>query len=100
MSRTATYIAAALWILLPVFAQGQEHPPAAAPAGQHAAQEHGKEEHAASGHQNLDGWKWANFGLLAGALGYFIAKNSGPFFASRSQEIQKGITAAEKLRGF
>ena len=44
------------------------------------------------------GWKWANFAILAGALGYFAVKKGGPFFDSRSQEIRAGIAEAEKSR--
>ena len=43
-------------------------------------------------------WKWANFGILAIGLGYLAAKNAGPFFASRSAEIQKGITDAAAVK--
>ena len=43
-------------------------------------------------------WAWANFVMLAGALGYLIAKKGGPFFAGRSQSIRKGIAEAEEIR--
>jgi F-type H+-transporting ATPase subunit b len=43
-------------------------------------------------------WKWANFAILAGVLGYLTAKNAGPFFASRSAEIQKGIKEAALVK--
>jgi F-type H+-transporting ATPase subunit b len=43
-------------------------------------------------------WKWANFAILAGVLGYLAAKNAGPFFASRSAEIQKGIKEAALVK--
>lgn len=58
---------------------------------------HGKQQHG-EGQSNLDWWKWANFIVLIGALGYLAAKNGGPFFASRSREIRKGIADAEKVR--
>jgi F-type H+-transporting ATPase subunit b len=48
--------------------------------------------------EGLEIWKWANFAILAGAMGYGIAKKGGPFFASRSAQIRKGITEAEELR--
>lgn len=48
--------------------------------------------------RDLTGWKWANFAILAGLLGWLIKKNAGPFFASRSKEIQKGISEAAKLK--
>jgi F-type H+-transporting ATPase subunit b len=43
---------------------------------------------------NLNGWKWANFVVLAGGLGYLIGKNAGPFFATRSQQIRKDMVEA------
>ncbi|HZT29065.1 MAG TPA: hypothetical protein VFA33_04230 [Bryobacteraceae bacterium] len=43
-------------------------------------------------------WKWVNFALLAGGLGYVIAKNAGPFFANRSLEIRKGMIEADEAR--
>ncbi len=43
-------------------------------------------------------WKWANFGILMAGLGYLVAKKAGPFFVSRSAEIQKGITEAAAVK--
>jgi F-type H+-transporting ATPase subunit b len=43
-------------------------------------------------------WKWANFIVLAGLLGYIAAKQGGPFFNSRAAEIRKGIDEAEKIK--
>lgn len=43
-------------------------------------------------------WKWANFAVLAGGLGYLIGKHAGPFFRSRAEEIQKGIRDAGQVR--
>jgi len=43
-------------------------------------------------------WGWANFAILAGALGYLIAKNAGPWFVSRSIAIRRGIGDAEEIR--
>ena len=42
--------------------------------------------------------KWANFLLLAGALGYMIGKNAGPFFAARSNSIRKDLDESERQR--
>jgi len=65
------------------------------------AQEHG-EASKEGGHEavepDMTNWKWANFAILAAALGFLIVKNAGPFFASRSIEIRKGIEDATKLR--
>ena len=43
-------------------------------------------------------WKWANFLILAGGLGYLIGKRAPGFFRSRSEEIQSGIQEASKVR--
>ena len=43
-------------------------------------------------------WKWANFGILAIGLGYLVAKTLPPFFRSRTVEIQKGISEAQKIK--
>ena len=59
-------------------------------------------EHAESAEQNEMPneiwWKWANFGILVIVLGYLVSKNAGPFFTSRSAEIQKGITDAAAVK--
>ena len=46
----------------------------------------------------MEGWKWANFALLAVGLGYLVAKNAGPFFAARSQKIKVDMRESEVLR--
>jgi F-type H+-transporting ATPase subunit b len=51
-----------------------------------------------AGGGSLQGWKWANFLLLAAGLGYIIGKNAGPFFAARSQSISKDISESEQIR--
>ena len=43
-------------------------------------------------------WKWANFAILAGGIGYLLSKHAGPFFASRSEEIRNGIAGAKQLQ--
>ena len=43
---------------------------------------------------DLTGWKWANFVVLAGGLGYLIGKNAGPFFAARSRQIRQDMVEA------
>lgn len=46
----------------------------------------------------MTGWKWANFAILIGGIGYLLVKQVGPFFAARSIEIRRGIAEAQKLR--
>jgi F-type H+-transporting ATPase subunit b len=48
-----------------------------------------KEERFAEKHEMA--LKWANFILLGGLIGYFVGKNAGPFFASRSAAIRKDM---------
>src|SRR5262249_6443425 len=77
--------------------------PLALAAGLCFAQEHGegkKEGHAGAAAEEEGGgleiWKWANFLILAGGLGYLIGKTAGPFFANRSMNIRKDME--ESLR--
>ena len=46
----------------------------------------------------LEAWKWANFVVLAGGIGYLVGKNAGPMFAARSRQIRKDIVEAEAAR--
>jgi F-type H+-transporting ATPase subunit b len=43
-------------------------------------------------------WKWANFAILAGVLGYLISKNVGPMLVTRSRQIQEGLAAGERAK--
>jgi len=43
-------------------------------------------------------WKWANFAVLAGILGWAVKKNAGPFFAARTRQIRKDMLEADDLR--
>jgi F-type H+-transporting ATPase subunit b len=43
-------------------------------------------------------WKWANFAILAGGLGYLISKHAPAYFDSRNKEIQGALQEARKLR--
>ena len=44
------------------------------------------------------GWKWANFLILAGGLGYLISKHAPALFAQRSREIEESLLAAAKAK--
>ncbi len=76
-------------------------PAAGVAASQEAAEkasERAAEGPAAAEHGGLEVWKWANFFVLAGALGYLVAKNAGPYFVARSRQIRKDMLEAEELR--
>jgi F-type H+-transporting ATPase subunit b len=66
----------------------------------HPAPGHGTEaEHEGDHHgPDLTLWKWANFLILAGIIGFFAKKAGGPFFAGRTRDIQKDIAAATQLK--
>jgi F-type H+-transporting ATPase subunit b len=66
---------------------------AAEDAAERAAESPGEGEHG-----GLELWKWANFAVLVGGLGYLAAKNAGPFFAARSRQIRKDMIEADELR--
>jgi F-type H+-transporting ATPase subunit b len=72
-------------------------------AGLCFAQEHGEEKNPAHGtaaeeEGGLEIWKWVNFLILAGGLGYLIGKNAGPFFAARSAGIRKDMEESLRQR--
>jgi F-type H+-transporting ATPase subunit b len=56
------------------------------------------EEHGSGHGEPAAVWKWANFGILAAAIGYAVAKNAPGFFRNRTAEIQKSIVEARRLR--
>ncbi|MCU1232348.1 MAG: H+-transporting two-sector ATPase, subunit [Candidatus Solibacter sp.] len=55
------------------------------------ADEAGEKAHASEESGSMEIWKWANFLILAGGLGYLIGKHAGPFFAARSAGIRKDM---------
>nr|AUN35883.1 ATP synthase F0 sector subunit b [uncultured bacterium] len=61
------------------------------------AEKAGKSAHEGE-HGGMELWKWANFVLLVGALGYMVGKNAGPFFAGRSRQIRKDMIESEEMR--
>jgi F-type H+-transporting ATPase subunit b len=69
-----------------------------APVRYGRAAEAGSESGASQEKEPSEIWKWANFALLAGGLGYLVAKNAPAFFAARSKRIVQDMTDAGKLR--
>jgi len=43
-------------------------------------------------------WRWINFAVLLGGLGYLAAKNAPAFFSARTADIQKAIKDATGLK--
>ena len=43
-------------------------------------------------------WKWANFLILAGVLGYLINKSAGTYYRNQKEEIKRGIAEASKIK--
>lgn len=72
-----------------------QHEPAAAEAQEHKPEAAGEKKHEK---EPSIIWKWVNFAILAGALGYGIGKHAPAFFKSRTEEIQKGIADATQMR--
>jgi F-type H+-transporting ATPase subunit b len=70
----------------------QQQPPA------EDASERAAEPPAEGEHGGLVLWKWANFAVLAGILGWAVKKNAGPFFAARSRQIRKDMIEADDMR--
>ena len=58
------------------------------------AAEHGE----SAGHGDAQMWKWANFAILAGLIGWAVAKNAPGFFAARTAEIHKSLDDATKVK--
>ena len=50
------------------------------------------------GEGHLQMWKWANFLVLAGGLGYLLAKYLPPVFAARTQAITKDMVESQRIR--
>src|SRR5689334_17804282 len=43
-------------------------------------------------------WKWVNFLILAGGLGYLISKHAPPYFVQRSHEIQDALLEGARAK--
>jgi F-type H+-transporting ATPase subunit b len=68
------------------------------PKNEETALERAADSPAEGEHGKLEMWKWANFAVLAAGLGYLVAKNAGPFFSARSQQIRKDMVEAQEAR--
>jgi F-type H+-transporting ATPase subunit b len=81
------------------FAQESHDPHKAAEPAKHGEATKHEGEHGGGGeHAGLEGWKWANFAILAIGLGYLINKNAGPFFAARSRQISQDMVESQEAR--
>ncbi len=70
---------------------------AVAPAQEHAEGEAAAEEHAAESPLTVV-FRWANFVILFGALGYLLRKPAREFFEGRSNEIASGLARASQAQ--
>ncbi len=64
---------------------------------QEAAGQGGTKQEAQSGDPWIL-WKWVNFLILAGGLGYLIKKNAPALFQTRDEEIQKAFAQAARMK--
>lgn len=87
-----------LALLALVFALAYAVPPARAQktAEQHAQE--GARHPVEAPTEALMGWRWANFLVLAGFIGWLVKKNAGPYYAARSLKIKKDIIEAADFR--
>ncbi len=90
-----SFFLAACLVVLPAFAQ-ESHEAVSHEASQH--EKAGGTEHEGAEHKDLEIWKWANFAILAGILGYLISKNVAPMLVARSAEIREGLAAGERAK--
>jgi F-type H+-transporting ATPase subunit b len=87
-----------------IFSAALAQEPAAQPSGpsepsaQSAGEKKTAEQTAEEENEHYIGWKWLNFAILVFVLGYLISKSAPAFFRSRSEEIQRDLAEASKLR--
>jgi F-type H+-transporting ATPase subunit b len=82
----ATILLAGALVITPVLAQ------------ESAAGKSAETSESSSEKPGMEIWKWINFAILAGVLGWMISKNVGPMLASRTKQIQDGLAAGERAR--
>jgi F-type H+-transporting ATPase subunit b len=68
------------------------------PAFAQEPKEAGHKSEAGGEKPGMELWKWANFAILAGVLGYLISKNMGPVLVERSRSIYEGLAAGERAK--
>lgn len=85
-----------LWIAIAAWSPAiAQEPEKKAPE---TAESHGEAADEKGEGEGMEMWKWANFAVLAIALGYMANKHGGPFFAARSQQIRKDMLEAAETR--
>lgn len=90
-----SFVLAGCLLVFPAVAQ-ESHEAASHEASQH--EKAGGAEHEGSEHKDLEVWKWANFAILVGILGYLISKNVAPMLVARSAEVREGLAAGERAK--
>jgi F-type H+-transporting ATPase subunit b len=55
-------------------------------------------EEGGAGQPDMTIWKWLNFLILAGLIGWFAVKQGGPAFAGRKKEIADQLAAGERAK--
>jgi len=86
MRRRVRFFAVLCWAVLLCSAWAQETPAGGAEKKETFAEKYELE------------LRWANFLILAIALGYLAKKHGGPFFVERALTIRKDIADAEEVR--
>ncbi len=95
MNKRALRLVLFATLLTPLASYSQESPA----AGQKAeSPEKEAQDNPETGIGRDDIFKWINFGIFAGGLGYFIVKKGPAFFNARTADIQKAIKDATGLK--
>lgn len=89
MRRVLVLVALCLLAVAAIPAQQESHTPPA-----HAESSHGGPH----GPAHVDLWKWANFVLFAGVLGYALRNKARDFFRSRTEQIRRDMTEAARFK--
>ncbi|MGA7411806.1 MAG: ATP synthase F0 subunit B [Bryobacteraceae bacterium] len=95
MKKHALLLALFAFLLTPLAVYSQESPVAAQRA---ESPEKEAQDNPETGVGRDLLFKWINFGIFAGGLGYFIVKKGPAFFSARTADIQKAIKDATGLK--